>query len=244
MHHFICNICGTEGDSEHLDRERSSCATCGSNVRYRWIVHALSTGLFGQSLPLQEMPVRKDIRGIGLSDPQLLADAFSVPFAYENTFYHTEPRLDIMTAAGEAEYDFIVSSEVFEHVNSPVQTAFNNLARLLKPGGVAIFTVPWGFQPETIEHFPSLHDWQLVELRSGWVLLNRTADGQLETFEKLVFHGGPGSTLEMRLFSHAALMAHFRTAGFAEITMAEEVPAWGIVELPWSRGFLLRKAAA
>ena len=34
-----------------------------------------------------------------------------------------------------------------------------------------------------------------------WTLTNRTLDGAVQTFTDLVFHGGPGSTLEMRLFS-------------------------------------------
>ena len=244
MHRFTCNICGAPCESDHLDRERSSCAACGSSVRERWIIHALSTGLFGPSLPLREMPVRREIRGIGMSDSPRLADGLAAHFSYTNTFFHTEPRLDIVTTTNEALYDFIITSEVFEHVGPPVQAAFNNLARLLKPDGVAVFTVPWGYQPATIEHFPDLHDWNVVELRSGYVLLNRTADGRLETLENLVFHGGPGSTLEMRIFAHASLMEHFRIAGFTTIQMAEDYPAWGIAEVPWSRGFLLRKGAA
>ncbi len=145
MHHFTCNICGSAASAELPDREASSCGNCGSNVRFRWIVHALSVGLFGESLPLAQFPARKRVRGLGMSDPQQIADVLSKRFDYKNTFYHREPRFDIMEGKGKAEFDFgafdfIVASEVFEHVQGPVQTAFDNLARLLKPGGFCAFS--------------------------------------------------------------------------------------------------------
>src|ERR1700722_4814661 len=174
MHEFICNICGTACQAESLDRELPSCGNCPSNVRFRWIVHALSVALFGQSIPLAEFPKRKEIRGLGMSDPHQISQVLSKRFDYQNTSYHQEPRLDIMNVTGEAEYDFIISSEVFEHVEPPVRTAFDNLARLLKPGGYAIFSTPWDTEGNTVEHFPNLHDWQLVSLKSGHVLVNRT----------------------------------------------------------------------
>jgi SAM-dependent methyltransferase len=243
MHQFVCNICSAACSTEDLDRELSSCGSCGSNVRFRWIVHALSVELFGRSIPLHEFPMRKEIRGLGLSDPLPVASVLETRFAYQNTSFHEEPRFDIMEAAGEAEFDFIIASEVFEHVVPPVQTAFNNLERLLKPGGFAVFSCPWEAEGETAEHFPLLHDWQLVRLLSGVVLLNRTADGHLEVFENLAFHGGRGSTLEMRVFSKKGLLANCRAANFAEIDVAEDYPQWGIIDDPWSRGLILRKSA-
>jgi SAM-dependent methyltransferase len=242
MHHFTCNICAGACHAETLDREIASCGACGSNVRLRWIVHTLSSELFGESLPLRDFPFRKKIHGLGLSDPQSIADVLSKRFSYRNTCYHREPRFDIMETAGEAEFDFIVASEVFEHVRPPVQTAFDNLARLLNPGGFAVFSSPWESEGDTVEHFPRLHDWQLVRLRSGYVLLNRTADGRLETFGDLNFHGGPGSTLEMRVFSKGGLLANCAAAGFSEISMAQDYPPLGIVWEPWSRGLILRKS--
>jgi hypothetical protein len=241
MHEFTCNICGDACRAESLHRDVPSCGRCHSSVRYRWIVHALSLALFGKSIPLQDFPVRKKIRGLGMSDAPIIAGPLAKRFAYQNTFYHREPRLDIMEPAGEAQYDFIISSDVFEHVPPPVQTAFDNLARLLKPDGCAIFSVPWNTEGNTAEHFPNLHDWQMVNLRSGRVLLNRTADGRLETFGNLRFHGGEGSTLEMRVFSIAGLRENCRAANLAEIVDAGDYPAWGIIQTPWSRGLTLRR---
>ena len=202
--------------------------------------------LFGQSLPLGAFPRAKHIKGIGMSDGPKIAEVLHRQFDYENTFYHKEPRLDITDASfGQAgTYDFIVASEVFEHIPQPIQPAFDNLSRLLKPSGFALFSTPWAPDGHTREHFPDLHDWSLVQLKSGYVLVNRTREGQLQTFENLVFHGGPGTTLEFRLFSRPDLNSHFQQAGFEEIEFVERETnlQHGITWAPWSRGIVLRKS--
>jgi SAM-dependent methyltransferase len=195
--------------------------------------------LFGRSLPLKSFPRSKHVRGMGLSDALLFSKVFSKRFDYQNTCYHREPRFDIMTPNTGSSFDFVIASEIFEHVPPPVQRAFDNLARLLKPGGIAVFSSPWESEGESVEHFPELYDWQLVNLTSGYVLLNRTADSRLQTFDHLVFHGGPGNTLEMRVFSKEGLLAHCQAAGF-EVEFAEDNADLGIVWEPWSRGMVLR----
>ncbi|MDE3198483.1 MAG: methyltransferase domain-containing protein [Acidobacteriota bacterium] len=207
----------------------------------RWIVHALSTELFGESKVLAEFPKRKDLRAIGMSDPLPIAGVLARKFTYRNTCFDREPRLDITDVEGAGEYDFIVASEVFEHVRPPVQRAFDNLARLLKPEGFAVFSAPYETEGATIEHFPNLLDWRLVELRSGHVLVNRTAEGQLEVFDGLNFHGGPGMTLEMRVFSESDLLRNCDRAGFRSVTVAQDFAPFGIVWEPWARGLVLRK---
>jgi hypothetical protein len=241
VYNFTCNICSSACRAEALDRELPSCDKCGSNVRFRWIVHALSTEIFGASFPLKKFPARRKIRGLGLSDSLQIAEVLSKRFDYRNTCYHREPRFDIMAPPASAAFDFIVASEVFEHVGPPIQTAFDNLAWLLGPGGFAVFSTPWETDGATLEHFPNLYDWQLAKLRSGYVLLNRTADGQLETFENLTFHGGPGSIVEMRVFSKSGLLANCKAAGFAGVSFAEDCPEFGIRWDAWSQGLVLRK---
>jgi SAM-dependent methyltransferase len=113
--------------------------------------------------------------------------------------------------------DFVISSDVFEHVLPPVARAFDNVSRLLKPGGLFILTVPFGTQPKTIEHFPELHDFKIVETDGNYVLTNVTREGVVQRFDRLVFHGGPGTTLEMRVFAEGDLIKHLAAAGFLEI---------------------------
>jgi SAM-dependent methyltransferase len=238
---FTCNVCNSQCRAETLDREIPSCK-CGSNVRFRWIVHALSTELFGESLPLKKFPRDRNIRGISLSDWEGIAKVLAKRFDYQNTFLHRKPVLDIMDlkSGADARYDFMVASEVLEHVPPPVQNAFDNIARLLKPNGFAVFSSPWNDEGDTIEHFPALHDWQVFKFRATYVLLNRTKEGQLEAFENLAFHNGPGNILETRVFSIDGLMANCKAAGL-EMTMAEDYLAYGIAWDPWSKGIVLRK---
>jgi hypothetical protein len=67
------------------------------------------------------------------------------------------------------------------------------------------------------------------------VLANRTAAGELQLLTDLCFHGGPGQTLEMRLFGKEALVAHLESAGFERIEFGESYPEYGIICEPWSR---------
>src|SRR5262249_12401711 len=153
--------------------------------------------------------VDKSIAGVGLSDAENYAKPLAEKFDYRNTFYHTDPHLDITDIDDSqiGRYDFIVASDVFEHVVPPVAKAFANARRMLKPGGKLIFTVPFVPEGRTREHFPELYDWSLAESDGVWTLTNRTRDGRAQRFNDLVFHGGPGSTLEMRLFSRDDLIA-------------------------------------
>jgi hypothetical protein len=55
-------------------------------------------------------------------------------------------------------YDFI--TDVYEHICPPISTAFENAYRLLKPGGVMIFTVPY-VEGKTREHFPNVREFSV-----------------------------------------------------------------------------------
>jgi len=223
---FRCNLCGTPnaGTLAELSREAQNCTHCGSNVRFRAMACLVTHEVLGRPAPLPDLPVRKDIAGIGLSDADAYARPLAEKFDYENTFYHTEPRLDIadIDPARVGRYHFVIASDVFEHVEPPVARAFANARRLLKRGGKFIFTVPFSLDPDTREHFPDLFDWALAEENGHWTLTNRTRDGREQRFSDLVFHGGPGSTLEMRVFSRAALEREFAAAGFARVRIAAE----------------------
>jgi GT2 family glycosyltransferase/SAM-dependent methyltransferase len=247
--HFRCNICGRTCESliTDLQREKRSCA-CGSTVRLRAIVHRLSTELFGHSLALPDFPSRPELHGLGMSDVHY-ADLLRRKFNYVNSFYHKEPRLDIaapLEAGREGAFDFVISTEVFEHIAPPVQAGFQNLRRLLKPSGVLIFSVPYTLDPATIEHFPELHEYEIIaRLGAAPVLKNTTVDGRQQIFRDLVFHGGDGATLEMRVFSESGLREEFEQAGFARVDISSE-PCWehGIYwEQPWSLPLTARPSA-
>jgi hypothetical protein len=237
---FRCNLCGADNRAapETLDREVPSCRACASTVRFRAIAHLVVREVLGVEAALPDLARRRDIAGLGLSDAPAYARPLARAFDYTNTWLHRRPRLDItdVPARLRGRYRFVVASEVFEHVAPPVARAFAGLRSLLAPGGVVVFTAPFGLQPRTVEHYPELHDWRLERLGSEWTLHNVTADGREQRFDRLVFHGGPGSTLEMRVFARDELLGLFAAAGFARVRIADEAcPSFGIAwRTPWS----------
>jgi len=225
---FKCNICSAANEvvSTSLTREEASCSGCGSTVRMRAMVQILTAELFGESMSIDDIsPPRPDIVGIGMSCWDGYANRLAHKLKYINTYYHQEPFLDITNVGRKMteSLDFVVSTDVFEHVAPPISIAFTNTRRLLKKNGVFIISVPFDrpgeANAETREWFPNLHDWKLEEVDGQWVLHNITRHGTVERFDNLCFHGGPGTTLEMRLFSEASLIRELISAGFNDITI-------------------------
>ncbi|MCK5023771.1 MAG: hypothetical protein KAS04_06345, partial [Candidatus Aenigmarchaeota archaeon] len=121
-------------------------------------------------------------------------------------------------------------------VASPVSMAFENTRKLLKQDGIFIFTVPYTKDVETKEHFPNLHKYEIQGKEGNRVLKNITEEGVEETFNDLIFHGGDGSTLELRVFSESSLIKELNDAGFSNIHIYDK-PCYefGIVwEHDWS----------
>src|SRR5437879_13887951 len=89
-----------------------------------------------------------------------------------------------------------------------------------------------------------MHEYAVVDLAGSPVLINRSKDGTLEITEDLIFHGGVGATLEMRLFSQKDLTRRLCQAGFQElIFQTEPVPCFGIAfQAAWSLPLVARKA--
>ena len=237
---FECNLCGAGNlvEADRISREVPSCATCQSTVRFRAIAHLVVQEVLGLTRPLTALARRLDVKGLGLSDDDRYAGPLAAAFDYENTYFHAPPQLDVTAVPPErrGRYDFVIASDVFEHVVPPVARAFEGARSLLKPGGVLVLTVPFSLEPDTREHFPELCDWRLERRGDGWRVHNVTAEGRVQTFDDLVFHGGPGSTLEMRLFSRDALLRAFAAAGFVRARIADEpCPRFGIAwPEPWS----------
>jgi SAM-dependent methyltransferase len=206
-----CNICGSRLRSQRellSVREARSCSICGSTLRFRGLAAALQQEFDRDRRirVLERIPARKSIRGIGMSDAGVYATALQRKFGYINTFFHQKPLLDIRSPAPEylRRFDFVVSSDVLEHVDGPCQHALRNLRALLKPGGLLVLTVPYGFQSDTIEHYPELHDYRIEGEWDERILVNVTEDGREQRSTNLSVHGGDGSTLERRYYAFGA----------------------------------------
>jgi SAM-dependent methyltransferase len=223
---FICNICGCicEVLVSKLSREDVSCHACNSTVRMRGMIYALSLTLFDKALTLPEFPENRNIIGKGMSDWEGYALPLSNKLSYTNTYYHKSPKLDITNISYDDEnsLDFLLTSDVFEHVNPPVNIAFENARRMIKPGGSLVLSVPYVLEGETHEHFPNLNDFKIDIYDGEKILINRTKDGFVEKFNNLIFHGGEGETIEMRVFSESGLLKNLVNSGFKEIKILKE----------------------
>ena len=237
---FECNLCGAFNrvPAALLSRETPSCRTCGSTVRFRAIAQLLVRELLGRDSSLPGLRRHREIRGVGLTDSGTYADRLASRFDYVNTHFDREPRLDITAVPEELEgrNQFVISSDVFEHVAPPVRRAFEGARRLLAPRGVLILTVPFGLHGETVEHYPDLFDYRIEGEGDSAILHNTTRDGRVQRFDRLVFHGGSGATLEMRCFSRSGVADELARAGFSRIAFCSEpCPRFGIVwPEPWS----------
>jgi SAM-dependent methyltransferase len=256
---FTCNICGTENtnaDPLKFHRELMPCEGCGSNPRFRGIILAVQSELIPDqpAICLRSATPRRDLVGLGFSDSEVYASVLERLFSYTNTYYHAPPYLDLMDETSVREYDpvdFVICSDVLEHVPPPAITAFENLRRLVKPGGLLILSVPYLEGYETIEHYPHLHDWRITQTENGSFRVenmragNPTVPGQepyLEIFPRPEFHGGPGAVLEMRMYGEGDLRARLAYAGFQDVKMLEPCRSdvgyvWSFnVEKPYWRG--------
>ena len=93
--------------------------------------------------------------------------------------------------------------------------------------------MPTGTADSTTEHFPDLHEWTIERNETGErTLSNVTNTGERQLFSNLVYHGGDGETLEMRLFEERSLIRNLEIAGFDQISVRDESDlscgiAWG-----------------
>jgi hypothetical protein len=231
---FICNLCGQQTElaaHDTFEREAGSCLHCHSFVRLRGMTHLMSMVLHAKSLAVADWPEVPGLTVIGVSEWAGYTAPYSKKFNYTNTQFHEPPFLDIKTPGPDylASADIVSCSEVLEHVTAPVADAITGLYNILKPGGTLLLTVPWTFE-STKEHFSGLADWRLEKQENGeYILINQKPDGTVETYHDLIFHGGPGTTLEMRVFGINDLITLLLRAGFRQIRIANDVvPQFGI----------------
>lgn len=225
---WTCNLCESNNNSAwaSLEREGSSCSGCGSSVRQRQLFDAIES-VFAKASK-HKMSI------LGLSDAPTIQKrlSFEKKFDYLNTEFDSQPRLDI-TKPSIVFYksaDIVLSSDVLEHVFFPPVKALIGTLKLLKPGGTLILTVPYSQQTSTVEHFPWMRGYRVEKQLTGEYVVIGSDENQKERHvENPVFHGGPGNTLEMRLFSKQDLEQQLLNSGFIDIKFSEgDQPEKGI----------------
>ena len=96
---------------------------------------------------------------------------------------HRSEDLSALTFADNS-FDLIITQDVFEHVMEP-RMAFSEIARVLKPGGAHIFTMPWYPKLKTSVQRAMIENGQVVHLLDPVYHGNPVAKekGSLVTFD-------------------------------------------------------------
>lgn len=218
---YICNITGNSFELDDEDKGREKGNKFNYISRYRAICYILTKELYGDVKIIKELECNKDISGIGITESEwskILENAFN----YTNTYVCKDPYFNIYDNNNIDKFnnlDFIVISDTFKHI-SPypgILDAFKNLYKMLKPGGVVIFSEPYSLSAHK-EHYPTLYDYEFVNIDNKYTIHNNTIYGDIETFDNLKFHGKPPHTIEMRVFSKNSIKYFFEQSGFIDIT--------------------------
>jgi SAM-dependent methyltransferase len=166
---FSCNICGARSTllydfpnvknrQEHmigLLRETLQCRKCGSTMRNRCLADA-ALKVFDHALSIKELAANEklDLRILDTDSFSVMAQLLShhknyvrtsfipdQPFGKELEENRYNVNLENITFADNS-FDMILTSDVAEHIRD-INAAHQEIYRVLKPGGVYIFTVPY-----------------------------------------------------------------------------------------------------
>jgi hypothetical protein len=235
---FLCSAClrPSFAPKNSIGRESFNCHWCKATSRERAIFLQIHWQYMQRKM---KNPFRK-LSILGVSDGHLTSTILSKIYRknYINYQYHLDPKLDITNVQASLidNADIISCSEVLEHVEPPIQNAFDGLYKLLKVNGALVLSVPHtDEQGEHVEHFPVMRNSQIVKRNEQLVLIGEDTSGNSVSFDNLIFHGGIGTTLEYRVFSKSSLIDHLKVAGFGDLLIKRNYKLFGISWEPWSR---------
>jgi Methyltransferase domain len=135
----FCPICGHRGvfiSVGHPPRWDARCPECGSRERHRlthlWVTAGRGNKLLGKRI-LHFAPEKSVMRRMRDNPLYETADLYQPGVNHQ---------VDITRVPlADASYDVVIAHHVLEHINDD-RLAMSELLRLLRPGGVAILTVP------------------------------------------------------------------------------------------------------
>lgn len=164
-----CNVCGWEGGSFTDDawHPGTVCPRCGSQVRHRLLVQCLDTHpMYRES----ELLRGKSILHFA-PERQLRKRIQQAATRYTTTDFDrgdVDLKLDMsaMPEVSDATYDVVIACDVLEHVPDDL-AAMRELRRILRPGGLAVLSVPQKDPPAPTDEDASVHDPAERERRFG-----------------------------------------------------------------------------
>ncbi len=212
-----CAVCGTWGRYERAHRsirEGFPCSKCGATLRYRHQAAVIVDEFSRHGSPSFRALVREpEFAALAIYEPGIIG-----PFrkylrrlaGYSSSYYWDGVApgrkrkgircedLQALTFPDDS-FDLAISSDIFEHIREPFR-AFEELRRVLKPGGRHIFTVPL--------------TWPLPEATVSRLELD--GDGGDRFVLPPVYHSSPVDPRGSLVYTDFALdlPAHLREIGF------------------------------
>lgn len=227
---FIDNIHGGfDYLTSSIGRESGAGYRYNTWVRARAIIFALQTSLNLHPI-LSFCNQNKEITGLGISDDTRYSKQLEYKFSYKNTFYEREPHLDIMLFDDNLtnKFNFIICSDVLEHIMGDYKKALLNLYNYLKINGVLIFSVPYTFSKNTYERYPECIKYETLGDSKNRYIKITNKNGECYYEYNPIFHGGSGNTLEMRVFSYYDIIKTAKSIGFKIKLFKLNIPRFGI----------------
>lgn len=215
-----CNICGWKGEFSLPEREREGvmCRNCSSTSRNRAVVYVLGQLMKQAGHPVFEWPKNKSLKILESSArgsyPVMFADKFdyyATEFDPAKIAEGTHPRefADFQKLHYDNNtFDFVIASDVFEHVRKD-EDGYKEILRVLKHGASFILTVPY-------DH----------NRASTIVRVDTSGETDIHLLEP-EYHGGGGHTLTYRNYGRD-LLSLLHKVGYAVGHIALSVPAYGI----------------
>lgn len=177
-YHGLCSLCGAKGlfvpGTGHSTRESFGCPNCRASLRYRdQAALVLDEFARGRSISIPNLVASGRLAEVSIYEPALkgpFVNAFKALPRYVRSYYWPERAPGEVDKSGarneditrltfaDNSFDLILTSDVMEHVYD-YAAAFAEISRVLKPGGVHIFSIPnaWPF-PDRSEARVSIVD--------------------------------------------------------------------------------------
>lgn len=156
---------------------------------------------------------------------------FAKKWEVSNAHLHKFPFLDLFSVPDEAKgsFEFVVCSDVLEHVAGSPRLALEGSWALLRPGGSAVVTVPIADSIATVEHYPGLVEFDIEE---GPSVRWKDVNGVERVDDNPEMHGGDGLVLTFRRYGKADFKDLLSSAGFTGIQYGPVNRLLGVGALP------------
>lgn len=216
---WSCILCGKLNRStSQFSRETMPCRKCKSTWRARAVALAVLHGLGYESKKFQAIAPDWSRIGLGISDDITLSSKLSTKFSYSNSYFDTYPYLDIREIPFRAknQFEFVVCSDVLEHIDIDLPSAISGLRSLLKVNGFLVASVPIIKDAKHKDFYPSMQTFTIIDDSVHWT--DGQGGGHIDHNPE--FHGGRGQNLAFRQFSNESFSSALNQAGFKEIVLA------------------------